>query len=718
MEKNLTVEINARAIAVITVDVPNEKMNVLNRAFLDEFSAVFDELTNNAAVKGIVIVSGKADSFIAGADVRMLSAVTTAEEGQALSLAGHAIMNKIAESHKPVVVAIHGVCLGGGMELALACHGRVASDDAKTALGLPEVQLGLLPGTGGTQRLPRLIGLIKSLDLMLTGRQVRALEAKRLGLVDAVVPQPVLVEAAMRRVEVLLKPAADKAKMQWFSVKAWRDYILQDTRWGRGKVFAAARLDVKKKTRGNYPAPPKIIDCVEYGYRHGLTKGLVHEAQRFGELTVTSEAKQLINIHFAQTALKKETYAPEGVKAVAITQVGVLGGGLMGGGIGTVSLDKADAEVRLKDINDDGIRRTLVHVHEHFNVKVSKRAMTATDAARQLRRLTATTDYSGFKRVQLVIEAVFEDLALKQQMVRDIEALGNPDIIMATNTSSIPIRDIASVAKRPEQVIGMHYFSPVEKMPLLEIIKHEKTADWVVASCVAFGKRQGKTPIVVQDVPGFYVNRILFPYINESVYLALEGVPIDVIDRAIVQWGMPVGPFKLLDEVGIDVGAKIQKILENAYGERMQGSTAVDKLLADGRKGRKNKKGVYDYSAASRGKQIDASVYTLLGITPTATSSKSMSNADIVERCMLPLLNEAAICLEEGVISSARDGDIATVFGIGFPPFRGGPFRELESRGLAKVVERLKSFEAQYGVRFTPSKELVKKATANQSYFS
>jgi 3-hydroxyacyl-CoA dehydrogenase/enoyl-CoA hydratase/3-hydroxybutyryl-CoA epimerase len=442
-----------------------------------------------------------------------------------------------------------------------------------------------------------------------------------------------------------------------------------------------------------------------------MTEALNREIRRFAELAITPQAKQLMNIYFGHTALKKETFVDAAVKPLPVRKLGILGGGLMGAGIAMVSLDKAGVDVRIKDIADKGIRASMKHAYDYYQDKVRKRIMSRAVAAQHLNRFTGTLDYSGFKSADLIIEAVFEDLKLKQQMVSDIEALGNEKTVFATNTSSIPIKDIAQQARRPERVIGMHYFSPVEKMPLLEIIRHAGTSDETIATAVAFGKRQGKTVIVVKDVAGFYINRILFPYINEAGYLAMDGVPIDAIDSALVDWGMPVGPFKLLDEVGLDVGVKVQHILEQAYGKRMQASEMVDKLIADQRLGKKVKKGFYDYK--SGGKQVDVSVYPLLGVKP----GKSMPAQEIAERCMLPLLNEAALCLEEKVIASTRDGDIGTVFGIGFPPFRGGPFRYLDIMGAATVLAKLKQYQQQFGERFKPAPNLEKMAQANGRFY-
>lgn len=717
MQQDVSLAVGEDGVAIITIDVPGERMNILKESFFPAMQAVLNEIRDNNAVKAAVIVSGKPDSFIAGADIHLIEAVESEERAEILCGLGHALMDRIANSHKPYVVAINGVALGGGCELALACQARIASDDPKTALGLPEVQLGVLPGFGGSQRLPRLIGIAPALDMMLTGRHVNARKAKRLGLVDEVVPKPILLTVAVKKALSLLNATSARKQPGWrqaLSAQGLQTLLLEKNPFGRKILFDQARKQLLAKTRGNYPAPEKILELVRTGIEQPLSTALAHEIKAFGQLAVTPEAKQLMGIYFSQTALKKETFvkSPD-AQARPVARVGILGGGLMGAGIAMVSLDRADADVRIKDISDQGIRNAMKHAHDYYADRIKRRSISRADAGRKLNRFTGSLDYSGFAGADLVIEAVFEDVQVKKQMVQDIEALGNEHTVFATNTSSIPIKDIARGAQRPENIIGMHYFSPVEKMPLLEVIKHTGTAEETIATCVRFGKAQGKTVIVVKDVAGFFVNRILFPYINEAGHLAMEGVPFDLIDKSLTQWGFPVGPFKLLDEVGVDVGVKVQHILEAAYGARMQASPIVDKLVADKRIGKKAKKGFYDYSSKAGGKTIDPAVYGLLGVKP----DKSPSAEDIVDRCLLPLLNEAALCLEKKVINCARDGDIGAVFGIGFPPFRGGPFKYIDSIGAANIVEKLQRLEQQYGERFTPAPGLLKMAEGGKKYY-
>lgn len=719
-ELNLTVFQLARrddGIAVVTIDLPGESQNTLKAEFIGEANALLDHLEQDASVQGVVLISGKPGSFIAGADIHMLKACKTAAEATELSKAGQRFFDRLENFKIPIVAAMDGACLGGGLELALACHGRVCTDHPKTVLGLPEVMLGVLPGSGGTQRLPRLIGIPAAMGLMLTGKHLNAQKARRMGLVDEVVPTPILLQTAIALAHQLQQHRGAARKTgSLFSIKGLTKLALEDNPLGRRVLFQKAREQALSKTQGHYPAPLRIIDCVEVGASQGFKKGLEAEAVGFGELAVTPQAQQLMNLYFATTAMKKDTgVADARVQPRPVHKVGVLGAGFMGAGISYVTTDKAQIPVRLKDQDTAGLNRGLAYIDRLIHKRLQRRSLTAFEASQARRRITPTLDFSGFQNVDLVIEAVFEDLKLKQQMVADVEAHCPPTTIFATNTSSIPIAKIAEAAQRPENVIGMHYFSPVEKMPLLEIIATPQTALEAIATVVDFGRKQGKTVIVVRDGAGFYVNRILAPYINEAGYLLSEGVAIDAIDQALAQFGFPVGPFTLLDEVGIDVGSKVGPILYEAFGERMKPAGVVDQLLADGRYGRKSKKGFYLYEGVKKGeKPVDRSVYPVLGVP----GDKAMDAGEIVERCVLAMLNEAARCRDEGVIRSPRDGDIGAVFGIGFPPFLGGPFRYADSLGIAELAGKLEQYRQRLGERFAPAEILMRMAKEQRTFYA
>jgi len=702
-------------IAHLVMDVQGESMNTLKAEFGEQISQMLNEINGDKTITGLVLLSGKDNSFVAGADINMIADCQTAEEATALSRQGQMIFDQLESMKIPVVAAIHGPCLGGGLELALACHARVCSDDLKTSLGVPEVQLGLLPGSGGTQRLPKLIGVQKSLDMMLTGKQLRAKQALKIGLVNDVVPNSILVATAEKL--ALINAGSGKAPVK-IKVKkrkqSFLDKVLENNSFGRKVVYSQATKSVLSKTKGNYPAPLKIIDCVKMGVEQTSAKGYQTEANHFGGLAMSPQSVQLRGLFFATTEMKKEL-GVEGVEPAKINKAAVLGGGLMGGGIAFVTATKAKVPARIKDISQQGLSHAFKYSYDLLNKKVKRRFMLRSEMQQQLSMITGSVDYQGFNNVDIVVEAVFEDLSLKQKMVADIETNCNENTIFASNTSSLPIGQIAANANRPENVIGLHYFSPVDKMPLAEIIAHEKTSDQTISTTVAFAKKQGKTPIVVKDKAGFYINRILAPYMNEAAMLLLSGEPIDKIDKALVKFGFPVGPMQLLDEVGIDVGAKIGPILQAELGERFAAPKAFDKLINDGRLGKKANKGFYLYGKeAKKGKkQIDESIYKLLSIKP----SGELNDHAIAQRCIYMMLNEAARCLDEDIIRNARDGDIGTIFGIGFPPFLGGPFRYIDKVGAKQVVAQLTQWASEHGERYQPCSALIEMAEQDRTYY-
>ncbi|WP_162062652.1 fatty acid oxidation complex subunit alpha FadJ [Vibrio taketomensis] len=700
-QKAFNLSVDEQNIAWLCVDVPNEKMNTLQAAFAEDMEQVFAEISQQKdQIKGLILHSGKPDNFVAGADVRMLDACQSEQEAQALAAKGQEMFQQLADLPFPVVAAIHGPCLGGGLELALACDYRVCTDDDKTRIGLPEVQLGLLPGSGGTQRLPRLIGLLPSLDLILTGKQLRAKKAKKLGVVDACVPHTILLDVA--------KEFANKSTKAKHS-SSTKEKLLAQTGLGRKVIFEQAAKKTEQKARGNYPATKAILDVIRFGLEKGLKKGLEYEAQRFGELVMTPESKALRSIFFATTEMKKEHGGD--AEPLTVKRVGVLGGGLMGAGIAHVSVAKAKLPVRVKDVSNDGVLNALKYNYKLFDKQRKRRILSKAQLQAKMNQISGGVDFTTFNQLDVVIEAVFEDLSLKQQMVADIEQNAKLETIFATNTSSLPISQIAEKAQRPENVVGLHYFSPVEKMPLVEVIPHDGTSEQTVSTVVELARKQGKTPIVVKDQAGFYVNRILAPYMNEAANVLLTGEPIEQLDNALLNAGFPVGPITLLDEVGVDIGAKIMPILVKELGDRFQGPDVFDTLLNDGRKGRKSGKGFYTYKG--KDKQVDKSVYSLLNLKPEA----KLAEAEIAMRCILPMLNEAVRCLDEGIIRSPRDGDIGAIFGIGFPPFLGGPFRYMDQIGIPKLVEMMNQHASKYGERFAPCDGLLTRASVGESFY-
>ena len=721
----LTTEI-VNGVAVITMDLPGEALNKINRAVKDEFVALFDRLERDLNVRAAVLISGKKDSFIAGAEIEEFLQLKTAAEAERLSHEGQLLLDSIHEQRTPLVVAIHGACMGGALELSLAAHYRIATDHPKTVLALPEVQIGLIPGAGGTQRLPRLIGVRAALDIILTGKNVRAKKAMQIGLVDELVHPSILRKIAIQRAIELADGTVKHQKHKG----GVAGFLLDENPAGRRVVLKKAREETMKKTRGNYPAPLAAIDAVEAGYRGGASHGYRTESRLFGEMAMTDVCRQLIHIFFATAALKKDPGVPAVPGApppeiVPVEKVGILGAGFMGAGIASIAIQQGTL-VRMKDADHGRVAKGFAAVRDVVKERLTKRQITKVQFSDTMSLLGGTIDYSGFGNVDLVIEAVFEDLNVKHQVLREVEPELRPDAIFASNTSTIPIAQIAAASGRPGRVVGMHFFSPVHKMPLLEVIEADATDIGVVASVVAYGKKLGKTVIVVHDGPGFYVNRILTPYINEAGRLLDQGAAIDAIDNALLDFGFPVGPITLVDEVGLDVGSKAGKIMYDAFGERFAPPSSMQAVVASGRYGRKAKKGFYLYDEEGKKGEVDQSVYTLLAPgareTTAATGNQAQTRAqipasEIQQRTVLPLLNEAARCLAENVIRSARDGDVGAVFGFGFPPFRGGPFRYMDTIGIAELVKRLEDLNDRFPGRFEPAEVLVSMARRGERFY-
>jgi 3-hydroxyacyl-CoA dehydrogenase/enoyl-CoA hydratase/3-hydroxybutyryl-CoA epimerase len=695
-----------QGIAVLALDVPGAPVNTLSRTVGEEFSALLERLQQDPVVRGVVLISAKPDSFIAGADIEEFTRLRSAADATALARWGQELIGRVEASPKPVVAAIHGACLGGGLELALGCHWRVATDHPKTQLGLPEVQLGLIPGAGGCNRLPRLIGARAALDIILAGKSERAAKARKLGLVDELVHPAILREVAVRAADRLAREGLPERERNGGAAGA----LLDGTSLGRQLVYRGARQQVLKKTHGHYPAPLAALETVRTSLERGMEAGLHYEAERFGELAMTDVSQHLVQLFFATTALKKDDGVPPGSagELAPVQRVGVVGSGFMGAGIAGTAALQAEVEVRLRDAELARVGKGLKAAGGILDERLKRRRLTKPQHQRLAALLSGTDSYQGFGRADLVIEAVFEDLAVKRTVMAELEAVVRDTTVLGTNTSTIPIAEIAAMARRPGRILGMHFFSPVEKMPLVEVIPHAGTEPRAVATAVRFGRRMGKTVIVVADRPGFWVNRILTPYLNEAGRLLLEGVPVAEIDAAATAFGFPVGPVALLDEVGLDVGQKAAGVMHAAYGDRLAPADVVNRMVADGRLGRKSGRGFYRYEDGKKA-GVDESVYALLGVTP-----REQVPRDMVERRLVhAMLNEAAMAAGEGVVRSARDGDLGAIFGIGFPPFRGGPLRLIDERGPAQVVAVLRELAAAHGDRFTPAASLVELASRN-----
>ncbi len=692
------------------LDLKGQAVNVISRAVKDEFLACFAALAADANVRAVAFFSGKPENFIAGADIEEFVALTSAAEAERLSADGQDMLDRIARFPKPIAVGIHGACLGGGFEFALACHYRVATDHPKTQIGLPEVQLGILPGAGGCQRLPRLIGARAALDIILAGKSERAAKAFKLGMVDELVAPPILADITLAAAQRLAGGWRPKRKRPGGFV----GFLLDGNPLGRSIVFRTARKQVLERTGGNYPAPLAALEAVEYGLKHGITEGLKREAQLFGQLAVTDVSRKLVQIFFATNQLKKDAGVANAPASVRVTRLGIIGSGFMGSGIAGTAVAQAEVDVRMKDADVARVAQGILAARAILDDRLKRRRITKFEYARLVALLSGGDTYAGFGRAELTIEAVFEELGVKQQVLREVEAVIPPTGVFASNTSTIPITRIAEAAHAPERVIGMHFFSPVAKMPLLEVIPGARTAPQTISTAAAFGRRMGKTVIVVQDSPGFWVNRILAPYANEIGHLLAEGASIEDIDSLAVRFGFPVGPVTLLDEVGLDVALKVAAVMQEAYGDHILPAPGpgVAALVKEGRLGRKSGRGFYLYKGGKK-RDVDQSVYELLGVHPNGGPRP----AEILQRLLLGMVNEAARALGEGVVKNPRDGDIGAIFGFGFPPFRGGPLRYADDLGAERLVTDLERLAERYGTRFTPSEVLREHARAGTKFY-
>ena len=711
-----SIERESGNVTVLVLDRHDLEVNTLSESVLRELNQVLDGLAGEPQIGGIVFTSGKRD-FIVGADIKDIARLNTVETATAGSRQMQQILQKIADFPATTVAAIHGQALGGGLELAMACTFRLATSDAKTKLGLPEIQLGLIPGAGGTQRLPRLVGLQTALDLVLTGRRLSGKKAEKAGLVDACVPEGQLREEAIRFAQ-RSKPSHRRTRPDIHVGKLTSDlprWATEGNPIGRKVMRAKAKEMVDSKTKGFYPASYRALDAIFDGFDLPLAKGLELEANLFGQLAVTRESQSLIHLFHATTGLKKHPFKAAGKERFGTSRVksiGLIGAGFMGAGIATIAVERG-IRVRLSDPNRESVGRCLRHAHDYFAKKVERRRLKPFELSQKLAHLSPGVSPSGFNHTDVVIEAVFEDLKLKQKLLKQCEEIGGDHLIFASNTSALPITKIAEAAQNPDRVIGMHFFSPVEKMPLLEIVVTEKTAPWVTARVVELGQDLGKQVIIVRDGPGFYTTRALAFFLNEAAMMLEEGAPVEVIDSALTDFGFPVGPITLIDEVGIDVGIHVLETISAAFTDRMPMPKGLAPIADSGRLGRKNGKGFYIYENGKKTRP-DSGVLELIG---DRKGDSRLTAEEITDRCLLLFVNESVRCLEDGVLMSPADGDVGAVFGLGFPPFLGGPFKYCDHVGARSVVGQLELLAAKYGPRFEPAPTLRKYAETNQRFF-
>jgi 3-hydroxyacyl-CoA dehydrogenase/enoyl-CoA hydratase/3-hydroxybutyryl-CoA epimerase len=708
----------------LVFDVPGEKVNTLTREVMAEAQELLPELKRkgeSGEIDALILRSGKPNQFIAGADIQMILGVAGESEARALSAGGQALFNEWEDLPFPTIAAIQGPALGGGCEWSLASTAIVMADDSTTRIGLPEVMLGILPGAGGCVRMPRKVGLAQALDLILTGKQLKAEKALKAGLIEAALPVqqfgPATLAWVKKNLEALKKGQRLAREPKLGGMGGVAGSLLERTPMGRALMFSQARKGVLAKTRGKYPAPLEILSVLsrtsaQYGPEKvrgsERDRALAVEATGFGKLAATDESRNLINLFFLMEQVKKTKIA----EGKPIQRAAVLGAGVMGGGIAQLFADRG-TPTRMKDLTQQALTTGIQQASQIWQKQVKRKRLTPREFQQRLNLISPVLDYSGFESADLVVEAVVEKLEVKRSVFQELEQVVTPDCVIASNTSSLSVSAMQKGMKNPARFAGMHFFNPVNKMPLVEVIRGSESSDEAVATVYGYCRQVGKTPIVVKDVPGFLVNRLLAPYLNEATFLVAEGVPILDLDRVILEFGMPMGPMELIDEVGIDVGDKVSHILFDAYGPRMKGCELNSKVIATGRLGKKNGKGFYLYDQQGRKKGLDPEIESILGVS---SQSGKVTEKEMVERCILPMINEASRALAEEVVGSAGEVDLGMIMGTGFPPFRGGLLRYADQLGAAHLVERLSHYSKTLGVRFEPSPTLLEMAAKKQTF--
>lgn len=699
-------------VALVEWDLVGEKVNKLSSPVMARFKEITEEL-KKSSYKAVVMISRKPKIFIAGADIEEIEKLDTQEAFKGVLVRAHEIFNAFEDLPMPTIAAINGACLGGGLELSMTCDYRIATDDDSTRIGLPETKLGIIPGFGGCVRLPRIVGLQAALDIILAGKAVPGKKAFKMGLVDECVPAQMLEEKALKMAESI---ASKGKRKKYFEGKGMAKVL--DSFVGRPLVFSQARKMLLSQTKGFYPAPEKALEVIKKTYgSSNREKALQIEMEGFCEVAVTEVSKNLINLFFMMEEVKKQTgITGKDVKPINVKSMGVLGAGTMGGGIAYVAADKG-VEVRLKDINNQAIALGLKSASDIWLKDVKKRRLSTHDMDRKMAHISGGLDFSGFAKLDLVVEAIVEDMGIKQKVLAETEKNVKADCILATNTSSLSVNEMAKPLARPENFVGMHFFNPVNKMPLVEVIRGEKSSDVAVATVFDLSKKMGKTPVVVKDGPGFLVNRLLMPWMIEGMFLLEDGMSIEKTDKYFAnKFGMPMGPFRLMDEVGLDVCVKVVKIFHKALGDRIEVPKVAEKLIATGRLGRKNGRGFYLYDESGKQLSIDQAIYKDLGLN---SPTDPLTEKECIERGIYQMINEAALALiEDRIVERAQEVDLAMIMGTGFPPFRGGLLKYADYVGTKNIVEALEMYTSRISPRYKPSVPLANMAKNDRKFYT
>lgn len=724
--RNFKIETDADGIALVTWDIPGRSMNVLDTTTIEELGAIVDQTTADTAVKGVVITSGK-EAFSAGADLSMLEGMNRAfaeakkakgeeaaqqllfDESRKLSLT----LRKIETSGKPWVAAINGLALGGAFELTLACHHRVASDNPKTRLGLPEIKVGLFPGGGGTQRLPRMLQPQDAMQMLLKGDQINLAKAKAMKIVDAVVPAGDLIGAAKDWIKgggKALAPWDDKG----FKLPGGPVYSKAGM-----MIFPAGNAIYRRETYDNYPAARAIMQCAYEGLQLPIDAALRVESRYFAHILQTKEAAAMIrSLFLSMQELNKGARRPQNVPPTKVKKLAIIGAGFMGASVGYVSA-RAGIEVVLIDRDQESADKGKAHAKSVIDDLIAKGRAKEADRDAIMSKISATADYSALKDCDLVIEAVFEDRKVKAETYAKAQPLLKADAIFASNTSTLPINSLAEEFKDQRKFIGIHFFSPVEKMMLVEIIVGKNTGDVALATALDYVRQISKTPIVVNDSRGFFANRCVLRFTAEGLEMLMEGVPPAMIENTAKVAGMPVGPLSLSDEVALDLVLKIMKATEADLGanaiDQAQKKLLVEMVEKQGRFGRKNAKGFYDYPEKGKGQK---SLWReLAGLQPKHLDPDTLDIEELKQRFLVVQAVEAARTVEDHVITDPREADVGSILGFGFAPFTGGTLSYIDFMGTRKFVELCHKLEAKYGSRFTPPKLLVEMAAKGETFY-
>ncbi len=704
-------------VALIEWDLIGESANKMSSATMTRFKEVLEQVEENKDFKAAVIISRKKSIFMAGADINEIKSLKTKEDFSKAVEGGQEVVNFLEDMRVPVIVAIHGACMGGGCEMAIACDYRIATEDKATRIGLPEVLLGIIPGFGGCVRLPRLIGIEAAYDIILNGKAVDGKKAKRIGLVDKVVPVKELENEAMRMAHKIIKKKSGK-RYKEFTGRGLQKKVINSNLM-KGFVSNMAKKNVMKFTGGHYPAPLKAIEVIKKTYglpRSQRDRALRIEREAFCEVAVTQVSKNLINVFFLREDVKKRNgVADASVKGHDVHTVGVLGAGTMGGGIAYAAADKG-MFVRMKDIGQEAIDIGYQAAEKIWKKKLKRRRLSKYEFSEKKSRITGVLDYTGFDKLDVVIEAIVENMDIKKKVIGETASKVPADCIIATNTSSLSVNEMAKGHPNPANFVGMHFFNPVDKMPLVEVIRGEQSSDEATATIFNLAKKMGKVPVVVKDGPGFLVNRLLIPYLIEAAHFLQEGMDIQKVDDLYKkQFGMPMGPFHLLDEIGLDVGVKVSKIFRESLGERIEIPDTMVKLEKSDRMGKKNKKGFYLWDENGKKGGVDTSIYSEFGL---GTPTNPLTDEEIIGRGIYNMINEAAtVLIEEKIVESPGELDLAMIMGTGFPPFRGGLLRYADTIGTQKICDDLEVFATKYGERLRPMQTLRTMAKTNRSFY-